>query len=477
MQRTPGMYTEINTQTQRTGLPNQSHSIVLITSDAQAPATPTPIYDTATADSVSGDNSNAGRMMAAALSVSQGVRVDTVGKSEPSDGSGGDFNGSGGADYESFDFSIKSDSATAFVTELYVSPVADAAWELKQDGVVIADHTGFLASNVTSTPDEWMEGGMTLAVSAATTDLKEYVLTGVLGYTRLRLPKSGNGSVVVSRFSQHIPDYRLSARDFNLQVPTSIPSSVKSLSFLGSKKFNQDIGMWDTSGLTDMAFMFFDCSSFNQPLDNWDVSNVTSMSFMFAQCSALTSVGLNWDVSKVTSMDSMFYHDVSLNCDFTNWNVSSVTDMNEMFYKCSLFDGAISTWTTTNLTNTKSMFAHCAVFNQPLNSWDMSKVTSMDQMFGECSSFNQPLDNWDISNVDVVMQSVFSGASAFNQDISAWDVSNIKYLNGFLENATSFNQDLSSWCVSSIPAKQSGFDDNTPAWTLPKPVWGTCPRG
>ncbi|WP_201594801.1 hypothetical protein [Psychrobacter fulvigenes] len=89
MQRTPGMYTEINTQTQRTGLPNQSHSIVLITSDAQAPATPTPIYDTATADTVSGANSNAGRMMAAALSVSQGVRVDTVGKGEPSDGSGG----------------------------------------------------------------------------------------------------------------------------------------------------------------------------------------------------------------------------------------------------------------------------------------------------------------------------------------------------------------------------------------------------
>ena len=84
MQRTPGMYTSINTQTQRTGLANQDHSIVLVTSDVGAPATPTPIYDTATAEAVSGDNSNAGRMMAAALSVSQGVRVDTVGKSQAS---------------------------------------------------------------------------------------------------------------------------------------------------------------------------------------------------------------------------------------------------------------------------------------------------------------------------------------------------------------------------------------------------------
>lgn len=80
MARTPGLYTDINTNTQRTGLANQNHSIVFVTSDVGAPATPTPIYDTATADAVSGADSNAGRMMAAALSVSQGVRVETMGK-------------------------------------------------------------------------------------------------------------------------------------------------------------------------------------------------------------------------------------------------------------------------------------------------------------------------------------------------------------------------------------------------------------
>lgn len=80
MQRTPGIYTEVNTQTQRTGLPNQNHSIVFMTDDMGAPATPKPIYDTASADAVSGADSNAGRMMAAALSVSQGVRVQTLGK-------------------------------------------------------------------------------------------------------------------------------------------------------------------------------------------------------------------------------------------------------------------------------------------------------------------------------------------------------------------------------------------------------------
>lgn len=78
--KTPGIYTDINTQTQRTGLPTQDHRIVFVTGDTKAPINPTPIYDTATADIVSGADSKAGRMMAAALSISQGVRVETVGK-------------------------------------------------------------------------------------------------------------------------------------------------------------------------------------------------------------------------------------------------------------------------------------------------------------------------------------------------------------------------------------------------------------
>ncbi len=45
----------------------------------------------------------------------------------------------------------------------------------------------------------------------------------------------------------------------------------------------------------------------------------------------------------------------------------------------------------------------------------------------------------------------------------------------FFVGATSFNQDLSSWCVSKISTQPSDFDFLTHAWTLPKPVWGTCP--
>lgn len=80
--RTPAVYTEINTNTQRTGLAGQNHKIVFITQDTPVvpSSVPVSVYDKTSADVQFGADSEAGKMMATAVQVSQGVNVQVLGK-------------------------------------------------------------------------------------------------------------------------------------------------------------------------------------------------------------------------------------------------------------------------------------------------------------------------------------------------------------------------------------------------------------
>jgi surface protein len=264
--------------------------------------------------------------------------------------------------------------------------------------------------------------------------------------------------------------------------------------------FNQPIGDWDVSSVTNMRNMFWGAESFNQDISDWDVSSVTDMEYMFSSSITFNQPIGDWDTSNVTNMWGMFSGSLGFNQPIGDWDTSSVTNMEHMFFSSIAFNQPIGDWDTSNVTNMLGMFSGADSFNQPIGDWDVSSVTFMSSMFFCADSFNQPIGDWDTSNV-TEMKAMFFGANSFNQPIGDWDVSSVTFMSrmfGDIDYSTSFNQPIGDWDVSNVTDMYrmfygapgfnqdlsdwsaenviycAQFSQGASSWTLPQPNFTNC---
>lgn len=102
----------------------------------------------------------------------------------------------------------------------------------------------------------------------------------------------------------------------------------------------------DTENVTDMTYMFYNCSSL-ESIPLLDTSKVTNMSNMFYNCGKLITIP-QLNTSKVTNMSVMFYNCSSLTT-IPALNVDKVTRMNDMFGNCTNLKSILMTNIGANL--------------------------------------------------------------------------------------------------------------------------------
>ena len=108
-------------------------------------------------------------------------------------------------------------------------------------------------------------------------------------------------------------------------------TGVNSAAWSAAASFNEDIGAWDTSGVTLMSSMFNRASSFNQNIGDWAVHSVKEMSYMFGYASAFNQDISGWAVDSVTSMEGMFRYASAFDQDL-GWCVDDGVNLDWAFY-------------------------------------------------------------------------------------------------------------------------------------------------
>ena len=178
-------------------------------------------------------------------------------------------------------------------------------------------------------------------------------------------------------------------------------------------------------GYEDGSYMFYDCDKLGriEGINSKEGSHFTNMNHMFSGCIDLFYIP-QLDTSKVTDMSYMFYDCQLLTVlESLQLDTSSATDMSCMYMVCTNIN-TIPLLNTSNVKNMTRMFEQCSSLTT-IPQLDTSNVKIMGGMFQNCPSLtNIPLLN--TSNVEN-MSNMFSGCTSLTT-IPQLDTSNVKVM-------------------------------------------------
>ena len=185
---------------------------------------------------------------------------------------------------------------------------------------------------------------------------------------------------------------------------TSLNTTFGCQNWNGDESTLTSVALFDTSTVTDMAYMFQGCYLL-ESLPLFDTSNVVDMQWMFCECHALTEIPL-FDTHNVTNMEGM------LDCcsgidEIPPFNTSKVTTL-EYFADYTGIT-RVPKLDTRNVTTMDSAFEGCASLVE-FPDLDYSNVECMSYAFTECTGLTGEIPTLNLKNCDKI-KSMFDGCT------------------------------------------------------------------
>ena len=256
----------------------------------------------------------------------------------------------------------------------------------------------------------------------------------------------------------------------------------------------------DTSNVTDMRNMFYDCGSLTSlNLSGFDTSKVTNMRSMFSSCSSLSKLDLSgFDSSNVRDMENMFYGcdslkslictDSKILAEYSAPASSLSSDVHVMartFYASGKEEECFWGQTQYKRKDVKTLTFQSSLSGVPSSAWDVSEAGDgsvlawMDNSNLYVASDGEIAPNshasWifqnfvnlkaiDFGNCFVTsnvtdMSNMFSYCSSLTElDLSNFDTSNVTNMRGMFDNCGNLTSlDLSNFDTSNVTDMNSMF--------------------